>query len=356
MGSERGIARVVWEMRPGFRACYDHALVRYDNIEGCVRLAIVVERDGSVSSVEAESPLPPVLVDCLRAHAGRARFPAPSGGRGVVVLPVVLGVDDRPRRDTCGADRLVQTPAELTNEARALVERAAAGDDEAEQRALVTRAVEVYRSAAVAWGVTARGAWPPSPDATFWEADARYWVVVLQVELDTIPTADELGAALSTARAVRDDVPSHAAVTAWYLVGLSDAVLRIEHLRHARSGGKEGTPELPRVDLASASALPARVSVSQAARSTLQARSDFLARPVDPRFARQRASSALEAAELLLSHGQIDDALRWLEAAEREGCAHDRGTAEKAWAIRGALERRLAAPDTPIRRGVGSCQ
>lgn len=358
-GTERDIARVVSEMRPGFRACYEQALAQDAKIQGCVRLAIVLNHDGAVSSVGAESALPPVLVDCLRAHATRSRFPPPSGGRGVVVLPIALTLEDRALGSKCGAETWVRTPAVLTNAARALVNRAVAIDDEAEQRALARQAVEAYRNAAVGWAAIARGSWPPNPEATFWEADARYWVVVLQAELDTIPPPDELSAAFSTARAARDGVPSHATVAAWYLIGLSDAVLRVEHLRHARSGGKEGTVKLPRFDPASESALPARVSVSRAARATLQARSEYLARAVDPRFARHRAVAALQAAELLLSHGQIDDALRWLEAAEREGCAHHRETADAAWALAEALRRRLtsapATPDSPAPTGSGPC-
>ena len=81
---------------------------------------------------------------------------------------------------------LQQAAADHTNTARALVARAEQVKDPNEARILTEKALAEYRSAAKGW----RAVIEQDPNAIeayesrFWLADARYWIVVLQVPLD----------------------------------------------------------------------------------------------------------------------------------------------------------------------------
>jgi outer membrane biosynthesis protein TonB len=88
-GSVTDAARVVAQMRAGFRACYRRGQDENPDIEGKIALSIKVGPTGQVSSVSATKTgnLPASVVDCVKARANSATFAAPQGG-GVAVVQV----------------------------------------------------------------------------------------------------------------------------------------------------------------------------------------------------------------------------------------------------------------------------
>lgn len=82
-------ARVVAQMRAGFRACYRRGQDENPDIEGKISLSIKVGPTGQVSSVSATKTgnLPASVVDCVKARANSATFAPPQGG-GVAVVQV----------------------------------------------------------------------------------------------------------------------------------------------------------------------------------------------------------------------------------------------------------------------------
>jgi outer membrane biosynthesis protein TonB len=88
-GSVSDAARVVAQMRAGFRACYRRGQDENPDIEGKIALSIKVGPTGQVSSVTATKTgnIPASVVDCVKARANSATFAAPQGG-GVAVVQV----------------------------------------------------------------------------------------------------------------------------------------------------------------------------------------------------------------------------------------------------------------------------
>jgi hypothetical protein len=88
-GNVTDAARVVAQMRAGFRACYRRGQDENPDIEGKIALSIKVGPTGEVSAVTATKTgnLPASVVDCVKARATSAAFAPPQGG-GVAVIQV----------------------------------------------------------------------------------------------------------------------------------------------------------------------------------------------------------------------------------------------------------------------------
>jgi hypothetical protein len=84
--------RVVAGLRGPFRQCYQKGLDQFPDAEGGIRLTITVGPNGEPQSVGASPSgnLPPMVVSCVSGRARGAQFAAPTGGRAVVVVPVVF--------------------------------------------------------------------------------------------------------------------------------------------------------------------------------------------------------------------------------------------------------------------------
>jgi hypothetical protein len=84
--------RVVAGLRGPFRQCYQKGLDQYPDAEGGIRLTIGVGPNGEPQSVSAapSGNLPPTVVSCVAGRARLAQFAAPTGGRAVVVVPVIF--------------------------------------------------------------------------------------------------------------------------------------------------------------------------------------------------------------------------------------------------------------------------
>ncbi len=147
------------------------------------------------------------------------------------------------------AEQLVRTglqraAADHTNAARALFGKARQVTDKATQQALLAKAVEEYRVAAKGWAAYIDQD-PNAMDAyesRFWLADALYWNVVLQIELEQTPTVDEIRAAQVAAKEVRDSNEDDKFLqpSAFYLVVIADRVLEARHREFEKSGGAQG--------------------------------------------------------------------------------------------------------------------
>jgi hypothetical protein len=94
-GAIANASRIVAGLRRGFKACYNAALQRQPRLRGHVRLAFSVESDGHVGLVRSQSLGVEPALDCVLAQAHAARFDAPAGGSGVVVVPITFVVKGR---------------------------------------------------------------------------------------------------------------------------------------------------------------------------------------------------------------------------------------------------------------------
>jgi hypothetical protein len=93
-GNVTDAARVVGQMRAGFRACYRRGQDENPDIEGKIALSIKVGPTGQVSAVTATKTgnLPPSVIDCVKARATSATFAPPQGGAGAVIMVPVTFV------------------------------------------------------------------------------------------------------------------------------------------------------------------------------------------------------------------------------------------------------------------------
>jgi hypothetical protein len=84
------IQRIVRQNYGVFRACYEAGLAKEPELEGLVRVAFVIGRDGKVSqSRDDGSTLPdPDVVACVVAGFRKLSFPQPEGGIVTVVYPI----------------------------------------------------------------------------------------------------------------------------------------------------------------------------------------------------------------------------------------------------------------------------
>jgi hypothetical protein len=91
-GNVSDAARVVANLRAGFRGCYQRGLADNPDAAGSIRLTIRVGAGGEVAGVSPASSgtLPASVVACVVARAKGAQFEAPQGGSAVVVVPVTF--------------------------------------------------------------------------------------------------------------------------------------------------------------------------------------------------------------------------------------------------------------------------
>ncbi len=139
---------------------------------------------------------------------------------------------------------LQRAAADHTNRARALVARAQQASSEAEQRDLLDQAIAGYRLAETGWAayIEQDPAALDSYESRFWLADARYWVVVLQVTLGRSPSQSDIERARAASGDVRDSTEDdrYLQPAAYYLVSMSDKLLEDAYREYDASGGTHG--------------------------------------------------------------------------------------------------------------------
>lgn len=232
---------------------------------------------------------------------------------------------------------LKKAAADHTNFARGYYQRATELSNESEQRGLIEKAIGEYRLADAAWaGYLEQD--PTSIDAyesRFWLADARYWVVVLQVALERSPTSDEVTRAREAAVDVRDsnEDDKYLQPSAYYVVTLADKVLEDENRKFAQSGGREGIEKREKVKQTGEGehASVVREDLPPAVVATVKARDEYNeALPADRDPQKNGLLYAFQAADEYFLYGQFDQARARFKPLYDGHCGKDEW-GYKAW-------------------------
>ncbi|MEP7050371.1 MAG: hypothetical protein ABJB12_08470 [Pseudomonadota bacterium] len=139
---------------------------------------------------------------------------------------------------------LKRAAADHTNFARGYYEKALELNDAGEQHGLIEKSIAEYRLAETGWSAyleqdpTAMDAY----ESRYWLADARYWVVVLQIAIAKSPTPEEIKTAHDSAVAVRDsnEDDKYLQPAAYDVVTLAEKVLEDEYRKFDESKGAQG--------------------------------------------------------------------------------------------------------------------
>lgn len=222
---------------------------------------------------------------------------------------------------------LKRAAADHTNFARGYYEKALELNDEGEQRALIEKSIAEYRLAETGWAAYIEQE-PTAVDAyesRFWLADARYWVVVLQVALGRSPTAQEVRLARESAVEVRDsnEDDKYIQPAAYYVVTLAERVLEDEYRKFEQSGGQQGIEKRTEVSFSGEGSsrrvvrhpLPPQVLESIIARDEYN---DRISLERDPQ--RNGLLYAFQSADLYFVYGQFDEARKRFTPLYEQHC------------------------------------
>ncbi len=232
---------------------------------------------------------------------------------------------------------LKKAAADHTNFARGYYQRATELSNESEQRGLLEKAIGEYRLADSAWaGYLEQD--PTAVDAyesRFWLADARYWVVVLQVALERSPAPEEVTRAREAAVDVRDsnEDDKYLQPSAYYVVTLADKVLEDEQRKYQQSGGKQGIEKLEKVKQTGEGehATVVRQELPPAVLATVKARDEYNDRiPLDRDPQKNGLLYAFQAADQYFLYGQFDQARARFKPIYEQRCGKDEW-GYKAW-------------------------
>ncbi len=232
---------------------------------------------------------------------------------------------------------LQRAAADHTNQARQFVAMARNKADQEAQRELISKAIGEYRLAAQGWAAYIDQD-PNAVDAyesRFWLADARFWVVVLQLQIDQGPRDAEIAAARLAARKVRDSNEDDKFLqrSAYYLVTLADKLLESRYREHDRSGGVTGFPKREAVTFSGEGEArkPVTLQMPDEVQEAVRARDEYNQR-IDYNLDPQKNGMlyAFQAAEYYFVYGQFDEATnRFLPIMERNCGRNEWGY--KAW-------------------------
>ncbi len=232
---------------------------------------------------------------------------------------------------------LRRAAADHTNLARQYQERARQLSDPDQQRSLLGAAVDSYAMAEQAWSAYLAqdpGA-PDAYDTRFWLADARYKGVVLRVALEQSPTDQEVELARQAVVAVRDsnEDDKYLQPAAFYLVSLSEEVLKDRYRLYERSGGRQGTERRDEVRFTGVGAdrRVVKEELPPLVKSAVDARDEYNQRiPLEMDPEQNGLLYAYQAADYLFVYGQFEAARERFSAIYEKYC----GTNEwgyRAW-------------------------
>jgi hypothetical protein len=222
---------------------------------------------------------------------------------------------------------LKRAAADHTNAARANVERAAELSDPGEQRRLIEKAIEEYRLAETGWSAYLEQD-PNAIDAyesRFWLADARYWIVVLQVEIGRTPRSQEIDAARQAAVAVRDsnEDDKYLQPAAFYLVTLAEKVLEDQYRVFEESNGSRGLEKRTELKFTGEGEQRKYVKepVPALVQEAIKARDDYNARiPLDRDPRQNGLLYAFQSADYYFVYGQFEQAQPRFKALYDQYC------------------------------------
>lgn len=222
---------------------------------------------------------------------------------------------------------LQRAAADHTNYARQYFQQAKEKNDEGEQRSLIEKAIAEYRLAETGWAAyleqdpTALDAY----ESRFWLADARYWVVVLQIALGRTPSADDVQRAHDACVDVRDsnEDDKYLQPAAYYLVNLSEKILEDKYRQFKASGGSQGLEQRTEIkfngegDNRTVIVDPVPPEVLDA----IHARDDYNARiPLDRDPERNGLLYAFQSGDYYFLYGHLDDAKQRYQPIYEQNC------------------------------------
>ncbi len=232
---------------------------------------------------------------------------------------------------------LQRAAADHTNYARNFFQQAKQLTDENEQRPLIEKAIAEYRLAETGWNAyieqdpTALDAY----ESRFWLADARYWIVVLQIAVGRTPTPAEIQSARCSLVDVRDsnEDDKYLQPAAYDLVSISEKILEDKYRQYQASGGTQGFEKRDAVKFAGEGDSRKVVTdpIPQEVLDAIAARDDYNARiPLDRDPEKNGLLYAFQAADYYFVYGHFDEAKARYEPIYEEYCGQNEW-GYKAW-------------------------
>ncbi len=232
---------------------------------------------------------------------------------------------------------LQRAAADHTNYARNYFQRAKELTDEGEQRALIEKAIAEYRLAETGWSayIEQDPTALDSYESRFWLADARYWVVVLQIALGRTPTPDEIQHARDAAIDVRDsnEDDKYLQPAAYYLVSISEKILEDKYRQFQASGGAQGIEKREQVKFTGEGDQRKVVTdpMPPEVMDAIHARDDYNARiAVDKDPEKNGLLYAFQAADYFFVYGHFDEAKQRYQPLYEQYCGQNEW-GYKAW-------------------------
>jgi outer membrane protein assembly factor BamD (BamD/ComL family) len=232
---------------------------------------------------------------------------------------------------------LKRAAADHTNFARGYYEKALELNDEGEQRALIEKAIAEYRLAETGWNayIEQEPTAIDSYESRFWLADARYWVVVLQVALGRSPSPGEVRSAREAAVAVRDsnEDDKYLQPSAYYVVTIAEKVLEDEYRKFDQSKGQQGLEKRTEVHFTGdgATRQVVRDEVPPQVQDAIRARDEYNDRiPLDRDPQHNGLLYAYQSADLYFVYGQFDAARKRFTPLYEQYCGKNEW-GYKAW-------------------------
>ncbi len=232
---------------------------------------------------------------------------------------------------------LKRAAADHTNFARGYYEKALELNDEGEQRALIEKSIAEYRLAETGWAayIEQEPTAIDSYESRFWLADARYWVVVLQVALGRSPSPGEVRAAREAAVAVRDsnEDDKYLQPSAYYVVTVAEKVLEDEYRKFDQSKGQQGLEKRTEVHFSGdgATRQVVRDEVPTQVQDAIRARDEYNDRiPLDRDPQHNGLLYAYQSADLYFVYGQFDAARKRFQPLYDQYCGKNEW-GYKAW-------------------------
>jgi TolA-binding protein len=232
---------------------------------------------------------------------------------------------------------LKRAAADHTNFARGFYDKALELNDAGEQRALIEKAIGEYRLAETGWGAYLEQD-PTATDAyesRYWLADARYWVVVLQVALGRSPTPEEVRIARESAASVRDSNEDDKFLqpAAYYVVTIAEKVLDDEYRKYSESNGSQGLEK--RTELKFTGEGDARKPVKEAVPpqvlEAIRSRDEYNERiSLDRDPQKNGLLYSFQSADMYFVYGQFDEARKRFQPLYDQYCGKNEW-GYKAW-------------------------
>lgn len=222
---------------------------------------------------------------------------------------------------------LKRAAADHTNFARGYYEKALELNDPGEQRGLIEKSIAEYRLAETGWAAyleqdpTAMDSY----ESRYWLADARYWVVVLQIAIERTPTPEEIKSARDSLVAVRDsnEDDKYLQPSAYDVVTLAEKVLDDNYRQFDDSKGAKGIEKRSELTFAGEGdarkvvAVPVPVPVLDAVR----ARDEYNDRiPLDRDPQKNGLLYSFQSADLFFVYGQFDEARKRFRPLYEQYC------------------------------------